>query len=615
MAGGYEGLADTSSGRFGEVTEGGVILSPQRDLVFLQEAKKDLILAREQCYHRGLLNTTKWLSELLVCIRDVHLEEPPPPSLSLYNLLGDELDHYHLAKSYFDLKEYDRCAYFTEHCTTNLGRFIHLYSRYLSGEKKKNDDIVDTLVANDQHKGIYLKELHNELSKMYILYTSGSASRDTVEATMDAWLLWLYGVVLKRLDLNRQAVDVLCQALHIQPMHWGAWLEVAALITDREMLSTLKLPDHWMKKMFYAHTYLELQLNDEALEIYTNLQDAGLQNSTYIMAQVAITHHNQRDVDQAVTIFKELESIDPFRLDNLDTYSNLLYVKEMRVELSHLAHRVVQVDKYRMETCCVIGNYYSLRSQHEKAVQYFQRALRLNPHYLSAWTLMGHEYMEMKNTNSAIQCYRQAIEVNRRDYRAWYGLGQTYEILKLPAYCLYYFKQAQKLRPNDSRMLVALGESYERLDKWDEAKKCFHKAHSVGDIEGIALFRLAKLYSRLSEGDKAAVLYERYLQETEDAGLSEDRGQAYQFLANHCLQKNILDLAYNYAQKCSLFMETRESGKIVLREIANRRQHTEQNTQDDCGSVLVSRVRTRVLLGGDRISSTRLPSLNLSYTP
>lgn len=67
------------------------------------------------------------------------------------------------------------------------------------------------------------------------------------------------------------------------------------------------------------------------------------------------TSHPRTDVDQAVTIFKELEAEDPYRLDNLDTYSNLLYVKEMRVELSYLAHRVVQVDKYRVETCCVIG--------------------------------------------------------------------------------------------------------------------------------------------------------------------------------------------------------------------------------------------------------------------
>jgi hypothetical protein len=50
-----------------------------------------------------------------------------------------------------------------------------------------------------------------------------------------------------------------------------------------------------------------------------------------------------------------------FRLDNLDTYSNLLYVKEQRVELAHLAHKTVEIDKFRTETCCVVGNYYSLR--------------------------------------------------------------------------------------------------------------------------------------------------------------------------------------------------------------------------------------------------------------
>lgn len=38
-----------------------------------------------------------------------------------------------------------RCAYFTEDCTTDLGKFLHLYSQYLSGEKKKNEDIVDPL--------------------------------------------------------------------------------------------------------------------------------------------------------------------------------------------------------------------------------------------------------------------------------------------------------------------------------------------------------------------------------------------------------------------------------------------------------------------------------------
>ena len=74
-----------------------------------------------------------------------------------------------------------------------------------------------------------------------------------------------------------------------------------------------------------------------------------------------------------------------------DIFSNVLYVKEAKAELSHLAHVAFRHGKYRPETCCILGNYYSLKAQHERAVTYFQRALRLDRRFLCAWTLMGHE--------------------------------------------------------------------------------------------------------------------------------------------------------------------------------------------------------------------------------
>lgn len=54
-------------------------------------------------------------------------------------------------------------------------------------------------------------------------------------------------------------------------------------------------------------------------------------------------------------MFQKILQIDPYRLDNLDTYSNLLYVLENKTELAYLAHKVVEIDNYRVETCCVIG--------------------------------------------------------------------------------------------------------------------------------------------------------------------------------------------------------------------------------------------------------------------
>ena len=61
-----------------------------------------------------------------------------------------------------------------------------------------------------------------------------------------------------------------------EPCLWSAWQELAFFVKDRSTLSSLCLPDHWIKQFFLAHCYLELLLNDEAMEIYFALQKTGL---------------------------------------------------------------------------------------------------------------------------------------------------------------------------------------------------------------------------------------------------------------------------------------------------------------------------------------------------
>ena len=173
--------------------------------------------------------------------------------------------------------------------------------------------------------------------------------------------------------------------------------------------------------------------------------------------QVAKVHYCNNNYDEAQTCFEHLLELDPCRINGMDTYSNILYVKEATAELSHLAHRVVQQDKFSPEACYVVGNYYSLKGLHEKAVAYFKRALRLNRRFLGAWTLLGHEYVELKNIPAAIESYRSAIDINPKDFRAFYGLGQCMELSRMPFFALYYYRKATTLRPFDSRMWCALG--------------------------------------------------------------------------------------------------------------------------------------------------------------
>eukprot|EP00088_Acartia_fossae_P022234 TRINITY_DN2348_c0_g1_i15.p1 TRINITY_DN2348_c0_g1~~TRINITY_DN2348_c0_g1_i15.p1 ORF type:complete len:612 (-),score=157.17 TRINITY_DN2348_c0_g1_i15:648-2453(-) len=527
--------------------------------------KRDISRVIKETSCRGLLNTTKWLAEINFAIRlEKDVEEETMDATSTEKCKSEvdsvgENDAFYLAKSYFDLKEYDRSAFFSKGLKSHRGRFLHYYSRYMSSEKKRLDDMAENSNNPDQNQLSVLRQIRAEMEKLH------------QKQELDSYLLYIYGVVLRKLSISDLAIQMLIQSITKEPLHWGSWQELSTLVTTREKLVSLDLPDSWIRHMFTAHTDLELQQNEEALQIYSALKDAGLNNCTYIMAQIAIALHNLRRVEEAVDFFKQINEIDPYRLDNMDVYSNVLYVTDQRVELAHLAHKANQIDKYRTETCVVIGNYYSHSSQHEKAALYFQRALKLNPGYLSALTLLGHEYMEMKNTHAAIHSYRQAIEVNRRDYRAWYGLGQTYEILKMPYYCLYYYKQAQELRPSDSRMLVALGESYERLDKIQDAMKCFWKAHCVGDIDGgIALPKLAKLYEKTNEVDQAAEAYTQYILESQEMD-RDDLGNAFKFLANYHLKRNMLDEAYEYAMKCTQLADVMEEGRALIKEIANLR--------------------------------------------
>ena len=61
------------------------------------------------------------------------------------------------------------------------------------------------------------------------------------------------------------------------------------------------------------------------------------------------------DFTNAEIQFKKILAIDPYRIDDIDVYSNILYVTEKHLDLSTLAHEFLLVDKDRPEVCCLIG--------------------------------------------------------------------------------------------------------------------------------------------------------------------------------------------------------------------------------------------------------------------
>jgi len=471
--------------------------------------RNDLTKAVADLSFCELASSTQWAAELCVALPSEPDEmQLSPPSVASNISSTKMYNSVMLAKSYINMREYSRAAHALQNVEglhkNQSALFLRLYALYLAGEKRREEEAMEVVdpVEKCQVKNQELKTIEEHLA---VLHQQGQ---------LDGLNLYLYGITLRGLELKAEARRVLLQSVHAFPCNWSAWLDIIAISSDlndvTDARSDLQLPDHWIVWFFQAALDMELQRNESARQVYGALR-AHFPDSSYILSQIATCYYNMRNFDASQVSFDEVRKRDPYKLASLDTYSNILYVKEQSAALSHLARQAIKIDKYTPEACCIIGNYYSLKGEHEKSVTYFQRALCLNRNFTPAWILMGHEFMEMKNTPAAIDAYRTAVNINQRDYRAWYGLGQTYELLNLHFYALFYYRRAMTLRPEDARMWCAMAQCYDFMDRKAEALKCYEKAHRCGDRERMALPRLARLYQDRGDRRQAAAYYSQML--------------------------------------------------------------------------------------------------------
>lgn len=254
----------------------------------LQDVKRELRRGIVECTKRGLLQSAKWLAEMNHGLSDVDIDIGEGAGINdfqdvaLQGISAKDYDNYFLAKSYFDVREYERAAYFVRNCESAVPKFLRLYATYMGREKRRLDSMTDNSNLNESGHVRDLSELLAELKSDYN------------QGRLDGYGMYLYGVVLKSLNLNQAAAQILVQSIRLTPMLWSAYVELAPLITEKEKLLSLFLGGHWMKQFFIAHTYIELYLNDEGLKQYEELQAIGFKNCIYVTAQMALAYHNKR---------------------------------------------------------------------------------------------------------------------------------------------------------------------------------------------------------------------------------------------------------------------------------------------------------------------------------
>lgn len=511
---------------------------------------------------RGLVKAARWATEAL-CGLDIEVEPTAPAPMGLATLR---------AKAYFDNREYSRCWYFlnTQSGLDTVGIFLKYYSRYLAGEiEKENQDDGTFKTGASGTQNPYLVELLQDLG-----------------STTDPFLLYLKGVILRRLKDDVLAAETLLQSLRIYDTNWSAWQELLACFGKAPeftkcVVSLEGTVNEWMLKCFTVFGNQEFFLpGSRSAELLDELK-TKFPSFAFVDIQRALVCIHNLEYDEADAIFSDVLERDPFRLDDLDHYSNMLYVTEQPGKLSHLAYQVAKTDKFRAEACFVIANYYSLNGKHERAVTYYQRALISNRQHLPSWTLLGHEFVELKNTHSAIECYRTAVDINKRDFRAWYGLGQAYEVLDLYQYAQHYYQNALGLHPGDIRMWAALGNCCEKLEQHEKAIAIYEQALRIAAADSFLSYKLGILYELIGDSKQAVKCMQACVgdfgakdseQAEADMDLDDDEwvGHAHLWLARRALRNSEWENAHRHASAAEGNVQLLEDARAIVRDAASR---------------------------------------------
>lgn len=579
------------------------------------DAVRDLYHASTCLSELGLYHAAKWVAEALnglpkdqvdAAMATVATNGPLFPT-EYYQCLPTEQAKFTLAKCYFQCKEFDRAALTLAPLTLPCCVFLRLYARVIAIDKRATEELdglinwavpkLDVVLAaddDDQKSPPAEDTLRAQLTK--ILQEIDTLTRH--QLLPNPFYLYLAGAIYNKQKKYLLAAQYLVKLVLLFPYNWLAWKELALTLTTLdEALQLLTKLKQAPKVLLLVFDIFEVVVLQQFYQSLPELVDRvmALQHQFphfyFLKVQQFLIAYHLMDYVKAEQVYDDILVGDPLRLDDLDTFSNMLYVMEKRLKLLYLAHYALQVDKFRPETCCVVANYHSMKGEHEKAIMYYQRALALNKQCISAWTLMGHEFVELKNSHAAIESYRRAVDQNPRDFRAWYGLGQAYEVLDMNLYALYYYQKATNLQPLDKRMWQALGNCYEKLDKLEEAAKAFEKAlmidnfraggaHHGDDTDGDAyqlvlephvVYRLAIISEKLGQVATTFRYMKLCFGQEYEWGETDETTKARLWLARHALENKRFDEAYELAKELNRGnAHDIEEARLIARDARSR---------------------------------------------
>ncbi|KAF3938261.1 hypothetical protein ABW19_dt0206073 [Dactylella cylindrospora] len=219
----------------------------------------------------------------------------------------------------------------------------------------------------------------------------------------------------------------------------------------------------------------------------------GQRETPYVLAKLGRALYELSRYNEAGECFAKVRQMDPLRMQEMETYSTLLWHLKKDVELSYLAHELFDLDRLSPQAWCALGNCYSLQRDHDQALKCFRRATQIDDRLAYAYTLQGHEHLSNDDLEKAMSCFRSALSADGRHYNAWYGIGKVYEKSGKNDMALRHYKTAYSINPTNVVLICCVGAAFEKDGNYKQALVHYSKACDLAPNSALSKFRKARV--------------------------------------------------------------------------------------------------------------------------
>lgn len=326
---------------------------------------------------------------------------------------------------------------------------------------------------------------------------------------------------------------------------------------------------------------------DQAIETISNLPSQH-QSSSWVVSKLARIYFEKVEYVKSLSHFRNLRELEPFRYEDMEYFSTLLWHLRMDYELSYLAYDLSNFARDKPQTWCVVGNACSLQSETDAALRCFKRASQLDPYMPYPFTLQGHEHVNNDSYEQAQDAYRMAIKADKRHYNAWYGLGMVFLRLGNGDMADYHFRRALDINPVNVVLICCIAMVLERNGKNQEALAQYTNAIRMKSSSAMARYRRARLLIKMGKIEEALHEFlelEKYA--NNEPCVYYFLGQVYKLLGKRELAVKAYTYALNLDPKGSQMIK--EALENLQYEIGAHKAKAQQQQQQKEAAALASR--------------------------